>query len=289
MQFITPLQGDPHSSLTPLFLVHAVSGLSSPYLRLGRLGDDFSYFDGERMVYGIASPIFGNRAFKAPSTLQELAARYVDAVRAKQPHGPYLLGGWSMGGMLAIKMADLLLQDGEQVLKVMMIDSANPETLPGMDAEEQKVMGDLIFARNLGFTKSVSSLAPAQSDSEASSESDADVKSRPVDNYLQRIRRHIALGLKLMSAVPEGAYLSGFCDTHVVLVKCAAEEYLNKGQFGNKGAGVRDLMRDMYMGWDAAGFAMFETIPFSAAHDTAFDGEFTDELTGILNGLLDVE
>jgi pimeloyl-ACP methyl ester carboxylesterase len=288
MQFITHLQGDPHSSLTPLFLIHAVSGLSSPYLRLGRLGDDFSYFDGERMVYGIASPIYGNRVFKAPSTLQELAARYVDAVRAKQPHGPYLLGGWSMGGMLAIKMADLLLQGGEQVLKVIMIDSANPETLPGMEAEEQKVMGDMIFARNLGFTKT-SSLAPTHFDSGASSESEMDAESAPVDSYMQKIRRHIGLGLKLMSTVPAGKYLSGFCDTHVVLVKCTAEEYLNKGQFGNKGAGVRNIMRDMNMGWDVATFAIFETVPFSAAHDTAFDGEFADELTGILNELLEVE
>ena len=206
MQFITHLQGDPHSSLTPLFLIHAVSGLSSPYLRLGRLGDEYSYIDGERMVYGIASPIYGSRSFKASATLQELANRYVDAIRAKQPHGPYLLGGWSMGGMLAIKMADILLQHGEQVLKVIMIDSANPETLPHMELDEQRVMGNEIFRRNLGFTKSSPSsvhltLKPA-----------AIPKWRCKSGQAIAICKRYALispWVRLMSTVPAGELLVG--------------------------------------------------------------------------------
>jgi hypothetical protein len=192
-----------------------------------------------------------------------------------------------MGGMLAIKMADILLQHGEQVLKVIMIDSANPETLPHMELEEQKVMGNEIFRRNLGFTKS--SPSSGQFDSEASSDSEMDVQVRPGDSYMQKIRAHISLGLRLMSTVPAGEYLSGFLDTHVVLVKCAAEEYLSDGQFGNKGAGVRKLMRDTCMGWDEAAFAMFETVDFSATHDTAFDAEFADELTAIMRDLLEVD
>ena len=64
---------------------------------------------------------------------------------------------------------------------------------------------------------------------------------------------------------------------------------LSDGQFGNKGAGVRKLMRDTHMGWDEAAFAMFETVHFSATHDTAFDAEFADELTAIMKDLLEVD
>jgi hypothetical protein len=185
--------------------------------------------------------------------------------------------------MIAAKMADILLQEGEEVLKVIMIDSANPEFLPAIEMEEQNTMAELILARNLG-----SRVPPASSgyDSEPSSDSDTETGSLEMDRQLRKMRAHISLGLKLMSTVAPGVFLSGYCDTHVVLVKCEAEEYLRDGQFGNKGAGVRKLMRDRTMNWDLKKFREFETVGFGAAHDTAFDSEFVGELTGILKQLL---
>jgi len=296
MSFIKPVQGSPESSLTPLFLVHAVSGLSNPYSRLGPLTKpSFSIsHDEERLVYGISSPLYKSRgAFKAPRTLEAMARLYVNAIRKKQPYGPYLLGGWSMGGMLAVKMADILIRDhGEQVLKIIVIDGANPEMLPPMSTDEQKIMGDEIFARNLGFadggvTRVLNSSA-ASSDSEASTPSLG-----PLDSLMLEIRSHIALGLLLMSNVKEGSWLElgTRLPTKMTLVKCVEENYLKDGQFGSKGEGLRALMTEDYMGWKAQCFQELEVVKLSGcAHDTCFEEGVVEDLTDILvESLVDVD
>ncbi|KAK7423158.1 hypothetical protein QQX98_001234 [Neonectria punicea] len=135
MEVITLIQGNEESSLTPFFLVHAISGIALPFLRLDPLGDN------DRPVYGITNHIHcpGNEHLEYPSSLTALAKRYLRDVQKVQPHGPYLLGGWSMGGMIAMFMAQILEARDEEVLKVIMIDSANPEVFPNFrDTEEHK-------------------------------------------------------------------------------------------------------------------------------------------------------
>jgi thioesterase domain-containing protein len=48
-----------------------------------------------------------------------------------QPQGPYRLGGWSMGGVVAYEMARQLRAAGEEVEKLVLIDSRNPATANG--------------------------------------------------------------------------------------------------------------------------------------------------------------
>ncbi len=88
---------------TPLFFVHAVGGSVAPYLPLAQHFDAF---------YGLEHP--GIHAFAGYRSLPDLAEQYADAVRAIQPRGPYRLGGWSFGGVLALEMARLL--DGVEVV-----------------------------------------------------------------------------------------------------------------------------------------------------------------------------
>ena len=56
----------------------------------------------------------------------ELAARLVRTIRAVQPHGPYHMGGWCISGLLAYEAAAQLIEAGEVVKLVVVIDSANP-------------------------------------------------------------------------------------------------------------------------------------------------------------------
>ena len=56
---------------------------------------------------------------------------YLDELRHRQLHGPYYLAGWSSGGILAYRAAQLLLQQGEEVAQLIMIDS--PAPLNGLD------------------------------------------------------------------------------------------------------------------------------------------------------------
>ena len=55
--------------------------------------------------------------------VRELAAHYVQLIMKQQPHGPYFLGGYSYGGLLAYEMASLLTERNQRVEFVAMIDT----------------------------------------------------------------------------------------------------------------------------------------------------------------------
>lgn len=116
--------------LPPLFLVHPISGLAVCYHELAQSID--------RPVYGLQARALSDpdAAAGAPTDLASLSAEYVQAVRAvftqrtqggPGPHGPYLLGGWSLGGVLAFEMARQLEAMGEPVAAVILFDSMVPQ------------------------------------------------------------------------------------------------------------------------------------------------------------------
>ena len=55
--------------------------------------------------------------------VRELAAHYVQLISNEQRHGPYFLGGYSYGGLLAYEMASLLTKHNQRVEFVVMIDT----------------------------------------------------------------------------------------------------------------------------------------------------------------------
>jgi thioesterase domain-containing protein len=55
-----------------------------------------------------------------------MAAAYLESIRAVQPSGPYLLGGWSIGGVIAFEMAQQLTAAGHEVRVLALIDSSVP-------------------------------------------------------------------------------------------------------------------------------------------------------------------
>lgn len=115
----------------PLFLIHPSGGDVLCYGELvGLLTDD-------RPVVGLTDPALTGGV--EPADIPALAGHYLDAVRQYQPHGPYLLGGWSMGGTLAHEMACLLERRGESTALLFMIDSNTPDrirTLHGQGAPQ---------------------------------------------------------------------------------------------------------------------------------------------------------
>jgi len=58
--------------------------------------------------------------------IQDLASQYLAAVKQVQARGPYYLGGWSIGGLIAFEMARQLEQAGDQVEQLYMFDTAVP-------------------------------------------------------------------------------------------------------------------------------------------------------------------
>ncbi|MBX3176185.1 MAG: amino acid adenylation domain-containing protein [Candidatus Hydrogenedentes bacterium] len=57
-----------------------------------------------------------------PQSMEEMAAEFIREVRAIQPEGPYLLGGYSFGGLLAWEAARQLLEAGQEVAGLYMLD-----------------------------------------------------------------------------------------------------------------------------------------------------------------------
>ena len=120
----------------PFFCIHPVGGNVMCYRELaGLLGSN-------RPFYGLQTP-----DGEEPLKLEEWAARYLEALRTVQSEGPYLLGGWSMGGVLAFEVAQQLQALGEEVELVAMIDSSTPGT--GEQKVEEAVLTSW-FARDLG-------------------------------------------------------------------------------------------------------------------------------------------
>ncbi|MFD7005395.1 amino acid adenylation domain-containing protein [Rhodococcus jostii] len=98
-----------------LFCVHPAGGLALGYAGL------MKYVSPDRPVYGLQLPILsGGTTFES---MAQLAHRYVVEMRAVQPHGPYHLLGWSLGGVIAQAVAVELRESGAEVGTLAMMDS----------------------------------------------------------------------------------------------------------------------------------------------------------------------
>jgi acyl transferase domain-containing protein/thioesterase domain-containing protein/acyl carrier protein len=108
-----------HGDGTPFFLVAGMFGNVLNLRHLAQLAG------ADRPFYGLqARGLFGDLAPHA--TFEEAARDYLQEVRSVQPHGPYLLGGFSGGGLTAYEMAHQLLAAGEQVALLVFLDSPLP-------------------------------------------------------------------------------------------------------------------------------------------------------------------
>ncbi|MFG2647962.1 acyltransferase domain-containing protein [Streptomyces sp. NPDC048436] len=101
---------------SPLFLAHAAGGTSEVYARLA-----------ERL--SASRPLYGYDRSETPEDVQPRAAEFADRIRAVSPNGPWLLGGWSYGGLLAQETARLLTGHGT-VAALVLLDAVLPLPAP---------------------------------------------------------------------------------------------------------------------------------------------------------------
>jgi amino acid adenylation domain-containing protein len=114
-QMRSPLvQMRPDGPRRPFFCVHGLGGL--PGFLSGLAGQ----FDSDRAFYAFQAQGLDGRV-TPHERIEDMAACYLDAIRNVQPNGPYLLGGWSMGGLVAAEMArQLAIQDAAVALLVLL-------------------------------------------------------------------------------------------------------------------------------------------------------------------------
>ncbi|HWN94816.1 MAG TPA: thioesterase domain-containing protein [Methylomirabilota bacterium] len=84
-------------------------------------------------------------------SVEELAARKREALQQRQPHGPYLLGGFCVGAVVAYEVARQLAAQGEEVCDVLLIE---PEIGNVVTRSHQRVVNRLA-ARRAGMREKV--------------------------------------------------------------------------------------------------------------------------------------
>jgi amino acid adenylation domain-containing protein len=106
-------------SKQPFFCVHPMFGVVFPYLELAH------YLGSDRTFYGL-QPLGLDGKSSPLNRIEAIAAYYIQAIQTIQPDGPYFLGGWSFGGLVAFEMAQQLTQAGQQVELLAILDTPAP-------------------------------------------------------------------------------------------------------------------------------------------------------------------
>jgi thioesterase domain-containing protein/acyl carrier protein len=108
----------PEGSRPPFFCIHGAGGTVLIYRDLSRnLGSDQPF-------YGLQSQ--GLDGSSPPLTrIEDMAALYLKEIRRVQQHGPYLLGGYCLGGTIAFEIARQLQAKGEQITLLALFDTVN--------------------------------------------------------------------------------------------------------------------------------------------------------------------
>jgi amino acid adenylation domain-containing protein len=114
---LVPLQ--PGGSRPPLFIMHSHGGnVLEHYPLANHMGfDQPIYALQARGLDGHVTP---------DQTMKKIAEAYIEEIRSLQPEGPYYVGGFCFGGLLALEVAQQLSHAGEEVALVAMIQTIHP-------------------------------------------------------------------------------------------------------------------------------------------------------------------
>jgi thioesterase domain-containing protein/acyl carrier protein len=135
----------PAGNRTPLFCIHPFGGNVLCYVNLAR------HLGSEQPFYGLRSP--GLNGDAEPLTrVEDMATYYIEQLQSIQPQGPYQIGGWSFGGIIAFEMAQQLYRQGDRVALLALIDSYSPIAIDLLEEMDKatlvtyllKDLGDLV-------------------------------------------------------------------------------------------------------------------------------------------------
>ena len=112
----------PGGSRPPLFLMHSHGGNVLEYYPL------VGHIDEDQPVYALQARGLDGRIVRNQS-MEQIASAYIADIRGLQPTGPYFLGGFCFGGLLAFEIAQQLKAEGEEIAALIMIQTVHPELL----------------------------------------------------------------------------------------------------------------------------------------------------------------
>lgn len=121
---LIPIQ--PKGNKAPFFCVHPAGGHVMSYLKLAHYLSN-NQLSNDQPFYGLQAQGFNG---EEPLTrVEDMAIVYIEAIQKFQPNGPYYIGGWSFGGVVAYEMAQQLHKMGHEVSLLAIIDSYVPIVL----------------------------------------------------------------------------------------------------------------------------------------------------------------
>ncbi|KAF2641532.1 ketoacyl-synt-domain-containing protein [Massarina eburnea CBS 473.64] len=120
------LQGNAKTATKKFFLVPDGSGSATSYISIPNISKDMA-------VYGLNCP-FMKQPEKWNSGVEGVSALFLAEIKRRQPQGPYLVGGWSAGGVMAYEVTQQLVNGGDKVESLVLIDSPCPVALDPLPA-----------------------------------------------------------------------------------------------------------------------------------------------------------
>lgn len=112
----------PDGAKPPFFMVHGVGGNVVGFIELARhMKPDYPFYGLQSQGLDGKQPLL--------TTIEQMAAHYLKEMRTVQPNGPYHIGGFSLGGIVAYEMARQLAERGEEVGLLVLFDTyaTNPK------------------------------------------------------------------------------------------------------------------------------------------------------------------
>ena len=100
----------------PVFLAHGLGGSVIDFFQ------PIKHIESDLPIYGLQAK--GIEGLDEPlESIEDMAEFHVNAIRELQPQGPYALIGYSLGGLIALEMAQRLSANGEKVALLAMLDA----------------------------------------------------------------------------------------------------------------------------------------------------------------------
>jgi aspartate racemase len=101
-------------------------------------GDLAHYLGQDQPVYGLqCQGLDGQQEYL--TTVEAMAQHYIKEIRTVQPQGPYLLGGFCLGGFIAFEMAQQLAQDGQETGFLGLFDAYYSSELPQAPSVKERL------------------------------------------------------------------------------------------------------------------------------------------------------
>ncbi|WP_172387093.1 alpha/beta fold hydrolase [Streptomyces sp. MNP-20] len=228
----------------------------------------------------------GHDGTEVPLTdIGEQAERYVHEVRAIQPHGPYVLGGHSFGGLVAYETALRLRAAGEEIARVVLIDTYVP--VPGQQPppqDETAAVEELMTMNRLTNPQAAST--PPLPGTTTSSQHQRDQLARnlgstgmlPFDEFVLAL-----LDVYQANLEATVAYTPPPSDLPVTLIQAA--EGFPQVLHGERHVELQ--LRHPQGGWDPAALPRLRAVEVPGNHFTIFQPPHLAELAEAVRGCLD--